>query len=240
MMEDNKQLSRLLTALVGLVRKGPNLTARQLVTLLQCYTDKPQTVRGLAEYLNVDRPIITLIFDRLSEQSLLRRRVDHKDLRSVLSERTPQGEAYIRNLCEGIMGVPVDSPQLLILRDTIAAHVQREGVDDDEADLRIRSFAVLLICHLRPSAQTIRGLAAELEISKSAIVRAVDVLEARELVCRKPDRRDRRSVLVGRTLKGVGFIRHLRGTMAAARDRHNPQPHRTPIDKRLAGTAAYR
>jgi DNA-binding MarR family transcriptional regulator len=62
----------------------------------------------------------------------------------------------------------------------------------------------------------VRGLAADLEVSKPAITRALDRLSEFELVRRKVDPADRRSVLVQRTLKGSSFLRELRSVMAEA------------------------
>jgi DNA-binding MarR family transcriptional regulator len=59
----------------------------------------------------------------------------------------------------------------------------------------------------------VRGLAAELNVSKPAITRALDRLEELEMAKRKIDPMDRRSVLVQRTLKGTAFLRDLRHIM---------------------------
>lgn len=95
-----------------------------------------------------------------------------------------------------------------LFRDTITALVRRE-----EPDLSARQLAVLLTCYLESDAQTVRGLAAELNVSKPAITRALDRLSEFEFVRRKVDPMDRRSVLVQRTAKGNAFIRELTRTM---------------------------
>ena len=61
-----------------------------------------------------------------------------------------------------------------------------------------------------------RGLAAELNVSKPAITRALDRLGELDLARRKVDPMDRRSVLVQRTLKGSAFLRDLRSIMGDA------------------------
>jgi len=68
------------------------------------------------------------------------------------------------------------------------------------------------------SPHTVRGLAAELRVSKPAITRALDRLEELELIKRLPDERDKRSILVGRTIAGSVYLREMadRITMAAA------------------------
>lgn len=105
------------------------------------------------------------------------------------------------------------SPDALVgvLRDTIVALVRRDG-----ADLSARQLGVFLTCYLQDGAHTVRGLAAELNVSKPAITRALDRLSELELARRKVDPMDRRSVLVQRTLKGAAFLRDLRATMNEA------------------------
>ncbi len=98
-----------------------------------------------------------------------------------------------------------------ILRDTIVALVRRDG-----PDLSARQLGVFLTCYLQEGAHTVRGLAAELNVSKPAITRALDRLGELDLARRKVDPLDRRSVLVQRTLKGAAFLRDMRGIMAEA------------------------
>ena len=98
-----------------------------------------------------------------------------------------------------------------VLRDTIVALVRRDG-----PDLSARQLGVFLTCYLQEGAHTVRGLAAELNVSKPAITRALDRLGELDLARRKIDPMDRRSVLVQRTLKGTAFLRDLRGIMAEA------------------------
>jgi len=98
-----------------------------------------------------------------------------------------------------------------ILRDTIVSLVRRDG-----PDLSARQLGVFLTCYLQDGAHTVRGLAADLNVSKPAITRALDRLGELELARRKVDPADRRSVLVQRTLKGQAFLRDLRGIMAEA------------------------
>jgi DNA-binding MarR family transcriptional regulator len=98
-----------------------------------------------------------------------------------------------------------------ILRDTVVALVRRDG-----PDLSARQLGVFLTCYLREGGHTVRGLAAELNVSKPAITRALDRLGELDLARRKVDPLDRRSVLVQRTLKGAAFLRDLRAIMAEA------------------------
>jgi DNA-binding MarR family transcriptional regulator len=106
---------------------------------------------------------------------------------------------------------PVSDAQVGLLRDTVVALVRRDG-----ADLSARQLGVLLTCYLNEGGHTVRGLAAELNVSKPAITRALDRLGELDLARRKIDPLDRRSVLVQRTPKGSAFLRDLRGIMTEA------------------------
>ncbi len=81
-----------------------------------------------------------------------------------------------------------------------------ESVRQDDPDLTARQFAVLLSVFLAQPPHTVRGLAAQLAIAKPAVTRAVDRLEHLGLVRRLPDRGDRRSIIIGRTVKGAVYL----------------------------------
>jgi DNA-binding MarR family transcriptional regulator len=98
-----------------------------------------------------------------------------------------------------------------VLRETVVALVRRDG-----PDLSARQLGVFLTCYLRDGGHTVRGLAAELKVSKPAITRALDRLGEFDLARRKVDPLDRRSILVQRTLKGAAFLRDLRSIMGEA------------------------
>ena len=98
-----------------------------------------------------------------------------------------------------------------ILRDTVVALVRRDG-----PDLSARQLGVFLTVYRTDGPHTVRGLAAELNVSKPAITRALDRLGELDLARRKVDPMDRRSVIVQRTLKGTGFLRDLRQIMVEA------------------------
>ncbi len=110
------------------------------------------------------------------------------------------------------MANPSTSDQMVsIFRDTVVALVRRDG-----PDLSARQLGVFLTCYLQDGNHTVRGLAAELNVSKPAITRALDRLSELDLARRKVDPQDRRSVLVQRTLKGQAFLRELRSIMQEA------------------------
>jgi DNA-binding MarR family transcriptional regulator len=103
------------------------------------------------------------------------------------------------------MAIASADPMLDFLRGTIIAIVRR-----DDPDLTCRQLSVFLVCYLHDDEQTVRGMAGALNISKPAISRALDRLAEADLLRRKPDPRDRRSVLVHRTAKGTAFLRELK------------------------------
>ena len=106
---------------------------------------------------------------------------------------------------------PVSDAQVRLFRETVVALVRR-----DSADLSARQLGVFLTCYLNDDPHTVRGLAAELNVSKPAITRALDRLGEFDLTRRKTDPLDRRSVLVQRTTKGAALLREIRGIMAEA------------------------
>ncbi len=106
------------------------------------------------------------------------------------------------------------------LRDTIVSMVRRDG-----PDLSARQLGVFLTCYLQDEAHTVRGLAADLNVSKPAITRALDRLGELDLARRKVDPMDRRSILVQRTLKGAAYLRELRSIMAEASGTPNRRGH---------------
>ena len=116
-----------------------------------------------------------------------------------------------------------------VLRETIVALVRRDG-----PDLSARQLGVFLTCYLEDEAQTVRGLAAKLNVSKPAITRALDRLSEFDLVRRKTDPLDRRSVLVQRTVAGNGFMRDLKKILADA----GKEAGKVPSQSRRTGVPA--
>ncbi len=82
-----------------------------------------------------------------------------------------------------------------------------ESVRRDSPDLSARQMAIILAVYLTPPPHTVRGLAKELDVSKPVITRAIDKLGQLELLRRKVDESDRRSILIQRTVKGSVFLR---------------------------------
>ncbi len=114
---------------------------------------------------------------------------------------------------------PSADQMVAILRDTIVSLVRRDG-----PDLSARQLGVFLTCYLQEGPHTVRGLAADLNVSKPAITRALDRLGELELARRKVDPADRRSVLVQKTIKGQAFLKDLRSIMGEAAKAPAPVP----------------
>lgn len=91
-------------------------------------------------------------------------------------------------------------------------------VTDGEADLSPRQLAILLTVYLEPPPHTVRALAAKLGVTKPVITRALDSLGKLELVVRRRDDADRRSVVIQRTQRGAQAVQRL-GEMLAAKAR---------------------
>lgn len=98
-----------------------------------------------------------------------------------------------------------------ILKRTIVTLVKK-----DVPDLNPRQLGIFLTCYLSEESQTVRGLAAYLNIAKPAVTRALDRLTVLNLIQRKPDPLDRRSVLAGRTSEGMKYMRQIRSALADA------------------------
>ena len=109
------------------------------------------------------------------------------------------------------MGELSDKEALAIWRQTMT-----ESVRSDQPDLSARQMALLLTVYQDPVPQTVRGLAAHLNVSKPAIVRALDSLSKLEFVRRRRDEKDRRSVLIHRTVRGAVFLSEFAGLIVTA------------------------
>jgi DNA-binding MarR family transcriptional regulator len=93
--------------------------------------------------------------------------------------------------------------------------VQLAQVHDDEPDLSVRQICVILEVYLHAPPHTVRDLAARLKVSKPVITRALDSMGKLGLVTRKRDEKDRRNVLVQRTVKGALYLERLADLISA-------------------------
>jgi DNA-binding MarR family transcriptional regulator len=107
----------------------------------------------------------------------------------------------------------VNEPDRLlhVLRETIISTIRHDGVD-----LTARQLAVLLTVYLTDGPHTVRGLAAELNVPRPAITRALDQLSEVGLTRRTPNPLDRRSIHVKQTATGQTYLRDLTATMTTA------------------------
>lgn len=100
------------------------------------------------------------------------------------------------------MAVQLQQEEALeIWRDALCESVRRDG-----PDLSARQMAIVLIVYTNPPPHTVRGLAAQLNISKPAVTRALDRLGDLGFMRRTQDETDKRSVLLQRTVKGAVFL----------------------------------
>ncbi len=105
-----KQLSQWMSTLVDYVRSGkPDLTNRQMALMMTVYIGAgPHTVRGLAEALNVSKPVITRALNKLSALGYLRRERDAADRRNIFITRTPKGAEFLDAFHHFIAGTARD------------------------------------------------------------------------------------------------------------------------------------
>jgi DNA-binding MarR family transcriptional regulator len=87
-------------------------------------------------------------------------------------------------------------------------------VKDGEPDLSVRQMSVLLTIYLEAPPHTVRDLAAKLGVTKPVITRALDTMGKLDLVNRRRDEKDRRNVLVQRTVKGALYLERLADTIS--------------------------
>ena len=90
-------LATWMRTLTGYVRSGsPDLTNRQMALLLVVYlTPGPHTVRGLAQTLNVSKPVVTRALNTLGALGYLRRERDQDDRRNIFIVRTSEGADFL-------------------------------------------------------------------------------------------------------------------------------------------------
>ena len=105
------------------------------------------------------------------------------------------------------------SQALMLWHRTMMAHVH-----NDDPDLTARQMAILLTVYLEAPPHTVRGLAEQLGVTKPVITRALDTMGTLGFVTRRRDERDRRNVLVQRTVEGSEYLERLGQLIAATSD----------------------
>jgi DNA-binding MarR family transcriptional regulator len=84
--------------------------------------------------------------------------------------------------------------------------VSMAQVHEKGPDLTTRQMTILLTVYLEPPPHTVRGLAARLQVTKPVITRALDTMGRIGLLRRRRDERDRRNVIIQRTVEGSQFL----------------------------------
>ena len=107
------------------------------------------------------------------------------------------------------MSVALTTAQALTLWQNVALAM----VKDDEPDLSVRQMSILLTIYLEAPPHTVRDLARKLGVTKPVVTRALDTMGKLELVSRRRDEKDRRNVLIQRTVKGALYLERLADTI---------------------------
>ncbi|HWU62703.1 MAG TPA: MarR family winged helix-turn-helix transcriptional regulator [Ensifer sp.] len=115
------------------------------------------------------------------------------------------------------MSLELTPSQALGLWHTVAL----SQVRSEAHDLTLRQMAILLQIYLVPPPHTVRGLAATLHVTKPVITRALDTMGALGLVDRVRDDKDRRNVIIKRTVAGALYLEKL-GDVIIAEARQLP------------------
>lgn len=107
------------------------------------------------------------------------------------------------------MSASLTTAQALTLWHAVALAMVR----DDEPDLSVRQMSILLTIYLEAPPHTVRGLAERLGVSKPVVTRALDAMGKLDLLSRRRDEKDRRNVLVQRTVRGALYLERLADTI---------------------------
>lgn len=89
-------------------------------------------------------------------------------------------------------------------------------VRTSELDLSARQQAIFMTVALEAGPHTVRGLAADLDLAKPAVTRALDTLEKAGFVRRRKDNSDLRSIFIERTPAGLAWLRDFSNMILAA------------------------
>jgi len=118
---------------------GPDLSSRQLAVLMTVYlTDETHSVSGLAEALQVHKPVISRALDTLSGLGLVDRRRDEDDRRKVYVERTAKGEAFLADYDRLIGQSASAAPDFTAIEAAVLRGVEAVGTSTSSADIAAR------------------------------------------------------------------------------------------------------
>lgn len=105
----------------------------------------------------------------------------------------------------------MESPYIQALRHW--RDVAFDLIHEDGQDLSLRQMALLFTVYLDPPPHTVRGLAQKLGVTKPVITRALNALGKMELLDRKRDEKDKRNVVIQRTVKGALILEKISDTI---------------------------
>ena len=114
------------------------------------------------------------------------------------------------------MAFDLTTEEALRLLYEIALGLVRENKPNAVPDFTVRQLAILLTIYLEKPPHTVRGLASKLGVTKPVITRALDALGKSAIVSRRRDEKDRRNVIIQRTVKGSLTVESL-GDMVRAK-----------------------
>jgi DNA-binding MarR family transcriptional regulator len=100
------------------------------------------------------------------------------------------------------MALNLKSDEALKLLHEMSLGLVHESSVDGVPDFTVRQLAILLTIYLENPPHTVRGLAKKLGVTKPVITRALDAMGKKDIVTRRRDERDRRNVIISRTVKG--------------------------------------
>jgi DNA-binding MarR family transcriptional regulator len=99
-------------------------------------------------------------------------------------------------------------------------------VQSARPDLTNRQMALLMVVYLKDGPHTVRGLAAELKVSKPVVTRALNTLGALGYLRRQKDESDLRNVFVERTAAGTVFLEEFAALVESGAGAHGTTDRR--------------
>jgi DNA-binding MarR family transcriptional regulator len=107
------------------------------------------------------------------------------------------------------MALNLNPDEALRLLHDISLGLVHDSSVDGVPDFTVRQLAILLTIYLENPPHTVRGLAKKLGVTKPVITRALDAMGKKEIVARRRDEKDRRNVIIQRTVKGSLTVERL-------------------------------
>ncbi len=109
------------------------------------------------------------------------------------------------------MSLVLNPAQSLKLWHDVSLAMVREA----EPDLSLRQISILLTIYLEAPPHTVRDIARKLKVSKPVVTRALDTMGKLDFVSRRRDSKDKRNVLIQRTVKGALYLERLADTIGS-------------------------